>query len=84
MKRPLSWRDWWASRTIRFNAYMGALWAALTTAFMSISEAQLEALGLTEHQIILAMGVIGILQNWRNNYLRKVTTLPLDGRSSYA
>lgn len=78
----VSWKDWWASRTIRFNTYMAALWAALVPVLLALDESDLQALGLSQRGVVIVLAVLGALQNWQNNRLRKATTKPLEGRAN--
>ena len=75
----LTWRDWWASRTIRFNAYFAAAYTAIVSAFETGAvDASMLGLGdVWEGRLTFSMTILAILQNLR---LRSKTTTPLHSR----
>jgi hypothetical protein len=79
--KSISWADWWASRTIRFNTAMAALFTASLPILIMVDEAQLVALGLSPKIIMIAMALIKIADNFANNKFRAITTKPLAGRA---
>lgn len=78
-----TWRDWLASRTIKFNAFMAAAWAALLPVFLTMTAADWQAIGFSERTALLAVMAVQIAGNAWNAYLRADTHRPLAGRSAY-
>ena len=76
-----SWKDWWASRTIRFNAYMAGIMGALMPVLLLVDEAQLTSLGLSERAVTVCVIIISVLSSFWNKLLRADTHKPLAGRS---
>jgi flagellar biosynthesis protein FliQ len=82
MDRTVSWADWWASRTIKFNTMMGGLFAAAIPVITQIDETTLVALGLTPKNVLLTMAAVKVIDNVVNNKLRAITTKPLSERAN--
>lgn len=79
-----TWADWWASRTIRFNLYMTALFAALVPVLAGFSEADYATLGLSPKWVMIAMAVVKVIDGVQNINLRLNTARPIAGRSDDA
>ncbi len=77
-----SWKDWWASSTIRFNAYMTGLMTTLMPVVLLLDEAKLASLGLSEKAVTVSVLAIAALSGLWNKRLRARTDTPLAGRSS--
>jgi hypothetical protein len=77
----VTWADWWASRTIKFNTLMASCVTAAVAVLTQIDEATLTAFGMTPKNVLIAMAVIKIADNLANNGLRGITTKPLAGRA---
>lgn len=77
----ITWRDWWASRTIKFNLIMGAVWTAVLPSLVLLDEAQWEQIGLTKQWALIAVILVQGIERYVNNELRKRTTVPLNVRA---
>lgn len=77
----ISWRAWWASRTIKFNVFMGAIWTAVFPPLMLLTEAQWQQLGLTKQSALLAVLILQGVERYVNNLNRKRTSVPLNIRA---
>lgn len=79
-----TWADWFASRTIRFNLYMTALFAALLPVLASFSEEDFATLGLSPKWVLVGMAVVKVLSGLQNIHLRLQTGRPIAGRADDA
>lgn len=77
----ITWRDWWASRTIKFNLIMGAVWTAVLPSLVLLDETQWEEIGLTKQWALIAVIAVQGIERYVNNELRKRTTVPLNVRA---
>lgn len=76
-----SFSDWLASRMVKLNAVLAAAFMALIAYVATLSDADLLALGLTEKQVIIGLGLIKVASAIANIWLRSQTTAPLAGRA---
>ena len=79
-----TWADWFASRTIRFNLYVTALFAVLVPVLAGFSEADYAALGLSPKWVMIAVAVVKVLDGMHNINLRLQTARPVAGRADDA
>lgn len=79
-----TWADWFASRTIRFNLYMTALFAALLPVLAGLSESDFATLGLSPKWVMIGMAVVKVLSGMQNINLRLQTGRPIAGRADDA
>lgn len=77
----VSWRDWWASRTIKFNVLMGAVWTTVLPSLVLLDEAQWEQIGLTKQWALIAVIAVQGIERYVNNELRKRTKTSLHVRA---
>lgn len=76
-----TFKDWLASRTMRLNAFMQALFMSLMAAVATWGQDMWEAFGLTTNQAMIAVALVGIVSGAANMALRVDTHRPLAGRS---
>jgi hypothetical protein len=81
MEKQATWADWWASKTMRLQAYATALFAAAIPMVVMLDPAQLAAFGLSEKSIAVIVLVLGILKNAKDAANRTTTETPLAGRA---
>lgn len=77
----ITWRDWWASRTIKFNNLMGVVWAAVLPVIVLWDEADWENVGLSKQMALIFVLIIQVLERIGNNELRKRTKTSLNVRA---
>lgn len=77
-----TWSDWIASRTMKFNAMMMAATSAAIAYAATLTEADLQAFGLSAKNIVLILGAIRIVGDGFNMWLRTDTKQSLVGRSA--
>lgn len=79
--KNVSWRDWWASRTNRFNTMVIGFNTSVTPVLLSVDEADLNALGVSSKWVVIIMLGVNILAALNNQRLRGKTDTALSGRS---
>lgn len=77
-----TWADWFSSRTIKFNLFMGAVWTAALPVIALIDESTLTDLGLDRQWVVGIAIAVKLLEMFAKNRLRSTTTQPLVGRAS--
>lgn len=80
--KSISWRDWLAARTIRFNSAIAALWTAVLPVVLAVDETDLAILGFSPKYTIIIIGVLSVAASLYNNRLRGKTDRPLKGRAN--
>lgn len=81
MDKQTTWADWIASRTIKFNATLGAIMAAVLAYAMTLTDADLIALGVTPSRAMAIMAAISLADKIWNIWQRTKTSEPLAGRA---
>lgn len=79
MRTPV--KDWWASRTVRFNSYVAAAMTAMIPAVAVMDQADWATLGLEPKWALIAVLVIKALSAAKNVELRGKTNRPINGRA---
>ena len=81
MSLKSTWRDWWASRTMRWNMYMGVVSTVALPIAAGLSEEDWATIGLSTKWVLIVTLAVKALSNIKNIHLRTETTESIVGRS---